>query len=125
MIDHASNTSRPDEAILMLGLQLGAVWADELRVFETMKDRDDEEADLACTTAADRVWQIVHRIETTAADTFLGACVKALAQSWLLSSELASDIAKADYPSPGDRLGAAVRRILLAADDLPRPGGGR
>ncbi len=90
-----------------------------------MKGREDEEADFACDTAADRAWQIVRLIDAASANTFLGACVKALAQSWIMASELADDVAKEDYPSAVDRLGAAVRRTLLATDDLPRRGAGQ
>jgi hypothetical protein len=81
---------------------------------ELLKDDDSDEADEACDAAWDRVAAVIDAIEAEPADTFLGACVKALAQSWRQAGELSSDLDRTDYDSATQRLAAQARRAILA-----------
>lgn len=110
----------PDDPLLNLGLRFSEAWAAQIRLDELLKDDDSDQADAACDAAWDRTQALVDAIEAQPADTFLGACVKALAQSWCQAGELSSDLARADYDSTDLRLAAQVRRALLA---MPLHGG--
>jgi len=112
--------SYPDDALLKLGLRLSETWAAQIRTDELLKDDDSNEADAVCDAAWDRTAAIVAAIEAETADTFLGACVKALAQSWCAAGELGSDLARSDYETTDQRLGAQTRRALLAMP-IPLP----
>lgn len=108
----------PDDALLNLGLRFSEAWAAQIRLDELLKDDDSDEADAACDAAWGRTAAIVSAIEAEPAATFLGACVKALAQSWCVAGDLSSNLAQADYDTADLRLGAQARRAIMA---LPFP----